>query len=302
LGYESWNLYGISYGTRLALTEMRDFPNGIRSVMLDSTYPLESDLYSAMPANLNRALSKLFADCEAHSGCSSIYPNLEEAFYGSVYDLNENPQLIGEFGSESSPLLFLSGDVLMELIFQAFYVTELLPKLPELIYSAYLGDYGPLQQLVDYFLDAEGSLSQGVYLSVQCGEEVPFSDEATVEKQLRDFPDISGAFRSEATSIFDSCEAWAVPPAEAIENEPVTSDIPTLVMAGSYDPITPPEWGSSVAIALINKHFYELPGVGHGVIPSSDCAEMIAKAFLGDPSADPTLDCLAALTPPDFTS
>ena len=45
LGYEELNLLGISYGTRLAQTIVRDYPGGVRSVVFDSTYPIEIDLY-----------------------------------------------------------------------------------------------------------------------------------------------------------------------------------------------------------------------------------------------------------------
>jgi pimeloyl-ACP methyl ester carboxylesterase len=65
LGYDEWNLYGISYGTKLALTTMRDFPEGIRSVVLDSAYPLQTSLIIDVPANMDRAFDTLFAGCAA---------------------------------------------------------------------------------------------------------------------------------------------------------------------------------------------------------------------------------------------
>jgi pimeloyl-ACP methyl ester carboxylesterase len=301
LGYQSWNLYGISYGTRLALTVMRDHPEGVRSVMLDSTYPPQMDLPSAGPGDFHRALSQMFDDCAADAACNSAFPDLGNVFYQTVADLNENPRFAGGFDEDGVTLVYLSGDLLLELMFQALYSTDLIPRLPEVIYSIHNEDDGPLTDLLKRFLDAHGAFSLGVYLSVECGEELSFSSKDAVQQEISKYPEISGAFRSAGLSLFDQCAAWAVPNAPAIENEPVVSDIPTLVMAGSYDPITPPDWGRDVAAHLSHSAFFQLPGVGHGVIPSSTCAQSIATTFLDAPSVGPASDCLATLTPPDFT-
>ena len=81
LGYDEWNLYGISYGTRLALTVMRDDPEGVRSMILDSVYPLEVNLYTSVLDNVDRAFTTLFTACESDSACSERYPGLGKTFY-----------------------------------------------------------------------------------------------------------------------------------------------------------------------------------------------------------------------------
>ena len=90
LGYDQWNLYGVSYGTRLALTVMRDYPQGVRSVVLDSVYPLQVNLYTDLPENFDRSLKVLFETCAANADCSSTYPDLEASFYGPC-GLDERP-------------------------------------------------------------------------------------------------------------------------------------------------------------------------------------------------------------------
>ena len=84
LGYEEWNLYGISYGTRLALTTMRDYPQGIRSVILDSTYPLPVSINTETPANFDRALNVFFGGCATDPAGSEAYPDLETVFWELV--------------------------------------------------------------------------------------------------------------------------------------------------------------------------------------------------------------------------
>ena len=91
LGYDEWNLYGISYGTRLALTVMRDHPEGVRSVVIDSVYPPEISSWEQYGQNTADEFNKLFQGCAADVQCSADYPNLEQAFYTTAEQLNAEP-------------------------------------------------------------------------------------------------------------------------------------------------------------------------------------------------------------------
>ena len=143
LGYEQWNLYGVSYGSRLALTIMRDFPQGIRSVILDSAFPPEVDLYSATPANVDRALTVLFEGCAADPACDAAYPGLETAFIEAVERLNDAPivvSIVHPFTGERFEAL-IDGDATAGLLLQALYSTEIIPLLPEIIADAREGNF-----------------------------------------------------------------------------------------------------------------------------------------------------------------
>jgi pimeloyl-ACP methyl ester carboxylesterase len=76
------------------------------------------------------------------------------------------------------------------------------------------------------------------------------------------------------------------------EKEPVVSNLPTLVLTGQYDPITPPPYNKQVADALSNSYFFEIPGIGHGAMRGDECALDIALQFLDDPSSEPDASCL----------
>ena len=91
LDYDEWNLYGISYGTRLAQQAMRDHPDGIRSVVLDSAYPADADLYAEMPGNAERAMEALFTTCADDPACAAAYPDLGRTFRDLVAELNAAP-------------------------------------------------------------------------------------------------------------------------------------------------------------------------------------------------------------------
>lgn len=301
LGYDEWNLYGISYGTRLALTEMRDFPEGIRSVILDSTVPLQIDINVDIPANADRALKTLFAGCAADEACNKSFPNLKQTFYDLVDRLNEEPvsgQAVDPFTGKEHTVL-LNGDTLINTVFQSLYVSDIIPSLPKAIAAASQGsDYSLLTRLTLIFAAQIKFVSYGMYYSVQCGEEVSFASREELLAADEAFPEQRNLF--DAGPIYEICQSWGAKQAGPIENEPVRSDLPTLVLGGEYDPITPPSYGEMAAETLSKSFFFEFPGLGHGVSLDHECSRGITMAFLDDPTAEPDSGCIAEMGGPAF--
>jgi hypothetical protein len=130
-----------------------------------------------------------------------------------------------------------------------------------------------------------------MYFSVQCFEEVPFETLEQAEAAYKTQPDLAGALGT-AKGAFDACKIWSVPAAPAVENQAVKSDIPTLVVSGQLDPITPPAWGKQAAETLSKATMIEVPGAGHGPTLSVACPQKIALAFLDNPGAAPDTSCL----------
>jgi pimeloyl-ACP methyl ester carboxylesterase len=304
LGYKQWNLYGISYGTRLALTAMRDYPDGIRSVILDSTYPPSADLFAEAPRDLDRSIDRLLTDCEADSFCLNAYPNVRKKFNELIDDLAANPRTldISEETGEEGATFVLSDDLFLGWLYSYFYDKGILGDLPALIWETANGDYDIVKEIASYQFadDTPSGVSWGMYFSIECAEEAPFGSRDKAAIELSRFPRLKGVFRGMATDTYAACDAWNVPPASSVENNVIESDIPTLVLSGDYDPITPPGWGRSVANSLDNSYYFELPGVGHGVIPSEGCGEVIAHNFLSQPDADPSSSCIYTLSHPTF--
>jgi pimeloyl-ACP methyl ester carboxylesterase len=307
LGYQHWNVYGASYGTRLALTAMRDFPAGIRSVVLDSAYPVDANLYTELPENGERALDALFAACRANPGCNHAYPDLERTYQRVLERLYAVPALITlpDLASGSVLPSVLTGDAFAGFLFQGMYATELIPLLPELIAMADRWDFDLVGLLLGSFLQQIGFVHVGQQLAVQCQEEVAFTTRAELEEQTRAHPRF-GAFLEGALtlgpSIADVCADWRTVPPNPIEDQPVHSAIPTLVLSGSLDPITPPSWGERVAAGLDYGKFLEFPHTGHGVINSRECGEAIVTAFYTNPHASLDTSCIPQTPEPAFTA
>ena len=299
LGYDEWDLYGVSYGTRLALTVMRDHPEGVRSVVLDSVYPPEIDMTALLLRGAAGALDKLFSACAADPYCSSAYGDLEELLFSTVDRLNESPaemEFVEPTTRESHPVL-LDGAGLLDLVFQSLYSDYLYPRIPRLLSDVRDGDYLLAESLLLSFLGGYKYFSIGQFLSVQCHEEVPYSDPELLGTEREAHPRLASLldgllFRFYAAEF---CSGWGAGVGAPIEAEPVTSGIPALVLAGGLDPITPPDFGRSVAERLDNAWFVEFPALAHGVAHARNgCPRSIMLAFLEDPGAEPDAACVSA--------
>jgi pimeloyl-ACP methyl ester carboxylesterase len=290
LNLQQINLYGISYGTRLALTAMRDVPQGIRSVVIDSVFPPQVDLYSQLPANGARAFETLFSTCAADQACNTAFPNLKQEFFQLVDRLNQQPitmTLTLHSGEQQEALM--NGDGLIGLVFQALYSTPIVPSIPRMIVDIRDGNYALAAGLQAELLSSLDKISSGMQYSVQCNEEVPFDQSADLDAALKQYPQY-GALAARGQYAF--CSAWGVPASDAKEDQPVSSSIPTLIFSGGFDPITPPAWAELTAKTLTQSYYFNLPRGGHGTSLSEDCPRKILLAFLDNPTGKPDAACI----------
>jgi pimeloyl-ACP methyl ester carboxylesterase len=301
LGYETWNLYGISYGTRLALTTMRDHPQGIRSVILDSTVPLQNEMLITGPEAAQRAFDTFFGDCAGDATCAAAFPNLEATYDGLVVTLNETPAAIEieDFTTGDRYPAMLTGDDLTGLMFQGLYSEQIIPLLPDMLTGAAAGDMGLAARVASAFFTQGNFFSYGMYVSVQCAEEYAFTPLANAELAARAFPEVEYIY-ADAEGEYEECEIWGAGTADEIETLPVVSPIPTLIVGGEFDPITPPSYGATVAADLEASFFYEFPGLAHGVTTAGDCPLGITLGFLADPTTPPDATCIEELAGPAY--
>lgn len=304
LGYEQLNLFGISYGTRLALTVMRDFPEAVRSSIIDSVVPLQGSGFDDILNGL-RAYDELFAACAGDTACDTKYPNLGDVFYGLIDQLNAEPVNVTVPNlSGGSPLTALvSGNTFAGLVFQALYSESLIGALPENIYNVQEGKYSFLSSMILLQLLQLDSISYGMFFSANCSDDYLFDTADSITAVLESLPERLRGFAREALidpAQLEICTAWGTRQPDPLENQAVVSEIPTLVVAGQFDPITPPANAQLAAETLSNSFYVEVPGVGHGVIPSNACTQGIAAAFVNDPSTAPDSACLNDLPPVAF--
>ncbi len=289
LGYKQVNLYGVSYGARLALTVMRDHPQIVRSAIIDSGYPIDIYISTEFALSAARAFDLVFDGCAADPECRNTYPDLETTFYRVIDELNNHPVSV----TISKGEVFINGYDILNLTFGSlytFYGSDGASFIPWMITTV---DKGELSDLIPAFetMFTEDNLSEGMYYSIICREEVPPNSLITAQELAADLPSqIQDHYVSPV--LYAVCETWSSGQADTAEKEVFFSDLPALVLTGQLDPITPPPYNDQIADTLTNSYFYEIPGIGHGAMRGDECALEIALQFLDDPTSEPEDSCL----------
>jgi pimeloyl-ACP methyl ester carboxylesterase len=297
LGYEQANYYGTSYGTRLGLDLIRDYPDGVRSIILDSVYPPEVGYYTEYARSLDRAFNAVFDGCSTDLDCDARFPNLEADFYASVDRLNVEPQMVeSPFGPVS-----VDGGVFMDAMSIYLYSPEWIVRAPKAMDDVAQGQLGSVERVVVGAITTP-DLNWSMFYAMQCREEVPFEDWDHAISLGADLPDQVVAHYTEgfARFHFEMCETSESGTALVVESEAVLSDVPALVLAGGYDPATPPYWSESAAATLGNAVYVEFPTLGHGIMRSNSCGLSIGLAFIDDPTGSPDTTCVDQLPPVAF--
>lgn len=294
LNLKKVNLYGISYGTRLALTVMRDHPKGIRSVVLDSAYPPNVARLTTHPSIMQHAFNRLFAECRADQACHRAYPNLEAHFYAMLENLNKKPYILKKelYGlTEDQEITALD---YADSLFRTMYYSYLIRDLPEMISIATKADFDISYAWLQKYISP--NLTEGVFYSIECYEDASFKTEKMIIKLSQGVhPSLRQAAIQDATNRLELCQLWSPEPADIIENEAVVSDIPTLVLAGSLDPVTPPAWGKLAAKSLSKSQFVLFPGLAHGLLDKDDCPDQIIANFLDHPERRLNTSCTSKM-------
>ncbi len=142
-------------------------------------------------------------------------------------------------------------------------------------------------------------MAMGFEWSMMCNEEVPFESYELGRSVAAELPSQIGE-HFDSYYEFTLCESWQAGQADPVENTAVVSDLPALIFAGGFDPVTPPEW-SRLAGETLSKHYYfEFSTLSHGIMRSNSCGLNIGLQFLNDPTTEPDASCINALPPLDF--
>ena len=298
LGYETINLLGGSYGTRAVLVYMRRHPERVRTAVLDGLAPVSMRLPSNMSVDAHDALDRLFADCEADTGCREAFPDLPQTFAGVIADLEASPRVLGATHPRTGEPFesTLTASRFAADLRAVLYYPTLASLLPWTIARAAAGDFAPYLAQSVPLNEFGGMLNAAVSLSVVCAEDVSQldADEAT---RLA-----SGGVlgRESIAAWIDACTVWPVADLPAGYFEPVRSDAPTLLLSGALDPVTPPRWGEDVLRGLGNARHVVAPGAGHGVLVRGCTADVVARFIAAGSHAELDVSCIEQIRRPPF--
>lgn len=300
LGYDDFNFYGVSYGTLLGLHLMRDYPDHLRTVILDSVVPTNINYILQAPQSENRVYDELFAACAAVPSCQVAYPDLETRYFALVDRLDEDPLTLTlrnpDTGEETEALL--DGTGLRGLMFQLFYVANFAAAFPKVVTELEDGDFTYLEQMWPLFA-FDRSISEGMFYSVICAEDADFQPTDAPLEGLR--PIIAADVGDDLQFYLDTCNRWQVDMLDAAVDDPIRSDIPTLLLSGRYDPITPPAFAAEAAETLPNSYNIIYDQGAHGVAFQNPCINNIIQGFLNSPQTEPPRSCLTETGIQEFT-
>lgn len=303
LGISEWNLYGISYGTRVATHYLRRYPEAVRTVILDAVVPPEVSLGPDIAALAQDALEHIFARCEADNGCNAAFGNLTESTLMLLEELESNPRSItyedvatGQLTSRDFTAEHLA--VTLRLL---SYSSQTAAILPSMLFEAINNNnLAPLARQADMQSSSLGnSMSTGMHHAVICTEDVPFfttnTDTSASEPVRRSYLGTAVISAIEAT-----CSAWPPGIIDDDFKQPLISDKPVLVLSGGADPITPPAYGEQLVSTLNNAKHIVNEAQGHMQAPFG-CMPILMAQFvdMAEASALQT-DCLERLQPTPF--
>lgn len=300
LGYDKINLYGVSYGSLLALHYLRFFPNSLRSVILDGVLPPSTNFILNTAQTQKQSFDRLFAACAQDPDCNQRYPNLEQNFYKLIDRLEKEPAIVSLTDVERSvtyPNVVVNGETFLASIFQMMYASGLVEAIPRLIDNAGRGNFEVYSRILAIFV-FDRTMSYGMYYSVLCAED---SDYSPTDQNLAGIPQEISRYESLTPERFlAACQIWDVKALDPSVDNPVRSDVPTLLLSGWFDPITPDTYAKEAASSLSNQYNFVVRTGGHGQAFSNDCADRIIIGFLNNPNTSPDTSCLEEISEPEF--
>jgi pimeloyl-ACP methyl ester carboxylesterase len=288
LGLDQWNLYGVSYGTRVAQHYLRRYPERTRSLVLDGVVPPSLALGPDVAREAQRALEQIFARCAADAPCGERFGDLT----GTFTDLLE--RLDAAEPDSASPLRAVE---LRTLVRFMSYSVATVALLPVLIDEAHAGNYGPLAALAHSLLrDLPEALSFPMSNSVTCTEDLPFVTAGAGDG-------LGSTYLG--TAILDAlrfiCGRWPAGVMDEDFKTPVVSETPVLLLSGEFDPITPPAYAERVIAAGLRNSMHVVGrGQGHGLVRVG-CVPRVLRDFLATVvPGDVDASCLEREPPTPF--
>lgn len=297
LGTDVWSLAGFSFGTRLAQTYARRYPDRVRAIVLDGVVPFDAELTADLAPSMDRSLSFVVTRCERDQECRTRYPNTQRSLVRIAQQLDIAPVSIHVTDSVGRVLSGSFGRWDFAYAVRGMLYGPLAAFLPAWIhdaertrdFSAFASVYWQRSRWVG------DSTGLALHLGVYCSEDLPFIDSVVAVRRARGTLIGPGYYLEYRAG----CASWPMPVASRVMREPWKSDIPTLLFSGERDPVTPPEYGVRVSKNLSRSRHIVIRGGGHS--EPSVCKTQVVASFLADPRARiPARTCLDQLDFPPF--
>ena len=299
LGFRTWNILSASYGTRVALILMRDHPEGIRSVVLDSPVPFRVDYFDRNTSNFSEALNRICRKCEADPACKQAFPDMRRSVDELIQDYEKHPLTLSVPDTRFANGRFVvNGQDVMLLMQQALYDTRVMPLLPLLIDQLRKRNGPLIVNFLQLFSSQTSGIDYGTYYCVMCNETMPVNSLAGFDRDAAASPRMLGGLVNYRAEYF-VCQSWNIGGVDPPGHDTLSTQIPSLILSGEMDPITPPGNGRLLQPGLNHSFLMELPMGGHALSFEDNLLSPIA-GFIDNPQKKPVFD--AGKTSPPFVT
>ena len=283
LHIKTYNLYGVSYGSRVAMAVMQHDPADLRAVVLDSVWPPEASATGPLPMLVSREVRQILGMCAADTACNARYPEIERRFDEMLTAWLVKPVV-------KDGKTYTADDIAAYLL-DAVYSPEGARSLPRSMDMIVRGDYSDL----DRFMVAQSDYIEGQFFTHLCKEEFPFESAQAVEAGEGD--PIAEATARDARRFFPVCDGFKVGAIDPVENKQLVSAIPTLLLTADIDAGCPAELSEEAVKTLKNGVHYNFVNRTHGIMRQSPCAQKMVTQFLTTTDAHVDASCMPADQP-----
>lgn len=297
LGYEQLTLYGVSYGTRVAQHYARRYADQARALIIDGVLPASAALGPQIAIKAQQTLDSILARCAADAACNRALPALPEQLAQLRTELSTSPKLLNlpdPVTGTNTELAFDYSHLAIALRLLA-YAPETASIIPLLIHEAASNrNYLPLAaQALRITNELSEALSYGMHNAVVCTEDVPYYDFDLEQMRARLADTYLGSEQMDA--LIAICSEWPAGVIDPNFKAPLTSAVPTLLLSGEFDPITPPDYAEQAQATLSNARHLTAPGQGHGVIMRGCVPSLVSRFVESLDSAALEAECVEQL-------
>lgn len=302
LGFERWNVWGISYGSVLAQALIKEDPDGILAVVIDGIVPLDIGDLMRIGRWYARDLDQLFAACEQQPACKSAYPDQKRRYLAAIESVMKQPFAFDVTPDERFPTgkAYLHAEIVAGLPFSLMYEQSTHAAVPAiiegLIKAVEARDQNFFRALA--LLDLEGMQSggygAGMAQAIHCQDGYVDGSVRVAAEEVTENPVLGRVFGNpEASAQMASvCAGAGIPGRDLAQYAPLVSDLPILVANGAWDPVTPTPLAHYIMPGLSRGQLVEFPHAGHGPTRSLKCAGKLLNAFYNDPAAPLDSECV----------
>lgn len=287
LGYQRINLYGVSYGTRVAQHYVRRFPDTVRSVILDGVVPPQSALGTTTSINAENALANILARCAHDTECNKHFGDPAAAYHSLRATLQAHPvsvSLPDPSSGEPSKVEFTNYH-LATVLRLGSYTAEQAALLPLMLHGA-TAESANFIPLASQFLMVNRSygdaIAYGMHNNIVCSEDVPFWD---LSKVNRDELKATFLGTAQLDGLKSICSIWPRGPVDPDFHAELHTDVPTLLLSGGNDPVTPAADAEQAKRGFTHSVHVVIDGLGHGQL-TAPCVDRLMETFISKGAVD----------------